>query len=335
VAAAEARIQERRLLLLGARTIVKQFDSTLRGHVAAECYATLRTSNRRSLLVIAAFPSEGRTTVNGIQLLHGLPVEETDFRFDPLNPVRTSSLPDLFATVSKSIRCARSVSEARAVIGDCEIVILDAETETQLDDAVAALRAESDVVWAGSTGLLRALSRSWPLQSCATTRTDIPVSHHPLLVVGSRNKLSRQQLLALEPSARTFTLDCSASDSDRVLSEIRREKPHGVVAIVTTSDWVDPLLINESLGKLAAKLISEGLFDGIVATGGETVKSILENAGVKSIECLGEIEPGIPLCIARSDVNAFSVVTKAGGFGSSDVFTNAIRLLHEPEALHA
>jgi uncharacterized protein YgbK (DUF1537 family) len=171
VTAAEARIQERRPLLSGARTIVKQFDSTLRGHVAAECYAALRTSNRRSLLVIAAFPSEGRTTVNGIQLLHGVPVEKTDFRFDPLNPVRTSSLPDLFATVTQSIRCARSVSEARDAVGEYEVVIVDAETEAQLDDAVAELREESDIVWAGSTGLLRALSRSFPSRSSGTTRT--------------------------------------------------------------------------------------------------------------------------------------------------------------------
>lgn len=59
---------------------------------------------------------------------------------------------------------------------------------------------------------------------------------------------------------------------------------------------------------------------GLVLTGGETARSVLDGLGVTTLRLVGEVEPGIPLSVATVATTAGSlclpVVTKAGAFGS-------------------
>ena len=59
---------------------------------------------------------------------------------------------------------------------------------------------------------------------------------------------------------------------------------------------------------------------GLVLTGGETARSVLDRLGVATLRLVGEVEPGIPLSVATVVTPAGSlclpVVTKAGAFGS-------------------
>src|SRR5262245_47420294 len=67
--------------------LFKKIDSTLRGHIGAEIAALLSArqgttgspSRLRTIVVLApAFPALGRTTVQGRQLLNGIPLEHTE-----------------------------------------------------------------------------------------------------------------------------------------------------------------------------------------------------------------------------------------------------------------
>lgn len=59
---------------------------------------------------------------------------------------------------------------------------------------------------------------------------------------------------------------------------------------------------------------------GLVLSGGETARSVLEGLGVATLRLVAEVEPGIPLAVATVVTKAGSlclpVVTKAGAFGS-------------------
>jgi 4-hydroxythreonine-4-phosphate dehydrogenase len=59
---------------------------------------------------------------------------------------------------------------------------------------------------------------------------------------------------------------------------------------------------------------------GLVLTGGETARSLLDRSGVATLRLVGEVEPGIPLSVATAVTPAGSlclpVITKAGAFGS-------------------
>ncbi|GAA3924321.1 hypothetical protein GCM10022244_37440 [Streptomyces gulbargensis] len=94
-AAAVARTRGATRALAGADLLLKTVDSTLRGHVAAELRAAREASGRRAVLVAPAFPAEGRTTVAGVQYVHGVRVDASDFARDPVHPVRTADLTRL------------------------------------------------------------------------------------------------------------------------------------------------------------------------------------------------------------------------------------------------
>ncbi|MFF5425502.1 MULTISPECIES: four-carbon acid sugar kinase family protein [unclassified Streptomyces] len=94
-AAAVARTRGAARVFAGADLVFKTVDSTLRGHVAAELRAAREASGRRAVLVAPAFPAEGRTTIAGVQYVHGVRVDVSDFARDPVHPVRTADLTRL------------------------------------------------------------------------------------------------------------------------------------------------------------------------------------------------------------------------------------------------
>ena len=75
--------------------IYKKTDSVLRGNVGAELESVLNASGLKRLHFIPAYPQTGRITLNGIQYVNGVPVAESEFRNDPVNPVMESFIPDL------------------------------------------------------------------------------------------------------------------------------------------------------------------------------------------------------------------------------------------------
>ena len=75
---------------LAGRTIYKKIDSTLRGNIGAELMAAMHEADCEKAIVAPAFPAVGRTTVNGVLLVDGTPVAETQFANDPVSPVSES-----------------------------------------------------------------------------------------------------------------------------------------------------------------------------------------------------------------------------------------------------
>ena len=68
--------------------VIKKVDSTLRGNIAAEVAALDRFYKPELVVFMPALPALGRTTVNGIHCLKGVPLTETELASDPKNPVR-------------------------------------------------------------------------------------------------------------------------------------------------------------------------------------------------------------------------------------------------------
>jgi uncharacterized protein YgbK (DUF1537 family) len=74
--------------------VVSRGDSTLRGHCPLEAEViAAELGPFAATLLVPAFLEGGRTTVEGVHLLHGRPVHETAFARDRLFGYRTSFLP--------------------------------------------------------------------------------------------------------------------------------------------------------------------------------------------------------------------------------------------------
>ena len=77
--------------------IYKTIDSTLRGNIGAEIEALMNVTRRDLCFVAPAYPTNGRTTVGGMQFYHWVPLENTEFSQDPITPVSQSFIPDIIS----------------------------------------------------------------------------------------------------------------------------------------------------------------------------------------------------------------------------------------------
>ncbi|MEJ2730462.1 MAG: four-carbon acid sugar kinase family protein [Deltaproteobacteria bacterium] len=104
----EADIARKRLMSLAGRFsqskpewIYKKIDSCLRGNLGAEIEAIMDGLGFELSFIAPAFPEMGRTTVNDIHMLHGVPVNQTEISQDPVAPVTESRLSRLVAQQSR------------------------------------------------------------------------------------------------------------------------------------------------------------------------------------------------------------------------------------------
>jgi len=78
------------------------------------------------------------------------------------------------------------------------------------------------------------------------------------------------------------------------------------------------------------RLGGPGRLGALVATGGDTVEGILDALGVAALDVLGEFRPGIPVSRAGSAGDGLTLVSKAGGFGTPDLFAEIAAETAEP-----
>lgn len=258
----------------GADLLIKTVDSTLRGHVAAELRAALAGSGRRAAILAPAFPTEGRTTVGGVQYVNGVRVDASEFARDPAHPVRTADLarllpeavlvepgdlPDRLARLERMDRMAR--------LREGAVLVCSARTDADLDAVVAAVPRPEEVLWVGSPGLADALARHHT-RTPAEPRPELPPVRHPLAVVGSANPASRRQLAALRAVA-------------------------GAAVHTPEERGTEPAALLRELIEETRRTVASGRADGLVLTGGETAAAVLGALGTTGIELHDEPEPGI------------------------------------------
>ena len=339
-----------------ARVVYKKIDSTLRGPIAAEVSAAIGATRRRTALVAPAFPSAGRTTEDGVQMVRGEPVHETKLAHDPRNPVSESHVPSLLSTAFNSIATVAAVREAgpvREALKNNDCVVADAETDEDLEALVRAVPDPSSVLWVGSAGLARALGKVYPGPRDDTTLDATAPASGVLTVVGSVNEVARDQLrrLAREPDVEAVPLDTAAlvaGSHEKPVTEaaeaVRAALPgnRGAVLYSVTGEGVEAAMrkgslstdevsgrVADALAGVVAGLSGEELFDALVLTGGDTAVRVARELGATGILLDGEVEAGVPIGTLIGP-RPYRIVTKAGGFGGSDTLRAAFRALANP-----
>lgn len=287
-----------------ADVLIQQFDSTLRGSVAQQCIAARMASGRSKLLIAPAFPAAGRTTEGGVVYLDGVPVHLTAFGQDPTHPVVVSNVQALFAAHGVKVTVARNVAHAGVLLLTHDAVVVDAHSEDELDQLVRCFIAVPELLWAGSTGLLRSMARVIPAPSvrdgaqapCAASANG---ARRPWLVVGSLNPRSRRQLevVRMKRSANVLATDESRSSPEGALWDLTRQ---------------------------TVNLLRTGTCDGLVVTGGETARKIVDALPAVSLRVCHEVEPGIPLVLVKTTTSTFPMIAKAGGFGDDQALLRCL-----------
>ncbi|MEO3850126.1 four-carbon acid sugar kinase family protein [Streptomyces sp. B8F3] len=335
------------LLRRGVTHLFKKVDSTLRGPVRAEIDAMMDVLAPGTVaLVCPAFPAVGRTVVDGVLLVDGRPVGETAVGRDPVTPVTVSHLPTLLdaplVRLDPQGTPATWAAEVRAA--GSRIVVLDAANENDLDRiarTVADLGEQALAV--GSAGLAGPLAARWRPREAQTPATcrerpgpaqGADTADTALVVVTSLHDASRAQAETLadhsaehlRPTVREL------ADADAwagFLARVRTAAAGRPAALLlSTPDRdataVDPELVARRLSDAAAHARAAGAVAGLVATGGDGARAVLERLGGTGIRLHDTVEPGVPLgVVVGGPAAGLPVATKAGGFGSPDVLIKA------------
>ncbi|WP_026123070.1 four-carbon acid sugar kinase family protein [Nocardiopsis halotolerans] len=345
--------------------VVKRTDTTLRGNVGAELEAAWQAVRDRSphgsrtrVLFAPAHPASGRITVDGVQLLDGVPLERTQLALDPLNPVRTSVVADIVAQQSDLAvrhlslgRVTRSDLVDALLGGDEPVVLCDAVTEEHLADiaraAVEASRRDGTVWVAADPGPFGALlARELGLRG--TTPAPGPV----LAVVGSATELTRRQLDAVAADDAGGSVEFVDIDARRLTGDpgypaqaagllARRlgEASFPAAVVVRTCASAEDVVrlpaparraMPGRLAALVAGAVGRAAPSALFSSGGDVTSALLAELGVSALDVGGEL---VPLAVyGRLDggpLDATPIITKGGLVGDDDTIVRCLARLRD------
>ncbi|MBX8494818.1 four-carbon acid sugar kinase family protein [Pseudomonas cichorii] len=330
-----------------AKALYKKIDSTLRGNVASEIDAL--QSVRGMALVAPAFPDMKRTTSQGVQLLDGVPVDQSDvWRNENLQG--TSNLLELLLKQGlrtqwlglDEIRDSNALKQAlrTALENGVQALVCDAELDSDLQQlAQASAQWHQELFWVGSAGLARHLPQALGLPAARTV--EVTPRSPVLTVVGSMSRHSQLQADTLAQSSPQYSLtiapatllDSNAqAERDALHQQLSDQLSSGHDVLVRLDQQQRNPAQAAALSNALASWLAPALphAGSLIATGGETARAILVEAGIEQMTLLGELATGVVLSQARLGPRTLNVVTKAGGFGEPDTFLAAWRQLHEP-----
>jgi uncharacterized protein YgbK (DUF1537 family) len=326
--------------------VFKKVDSILRGHIAAEV-AELRDRLSDRLAVVApAFPAAGRTTIGGVQHVHGTPLHlSSAWSFEPTHP--PASLPALFASIPVTslgladVRSstARLASLLQTAAADSRLVICDATRDQDLHAIVRAGRTvDQPILWVGSAGLAGALASELSDAQARIGPVDpTPATSRPprdpqfLAVVGSASSLARRQALALAAEgARSLELPARvlARADNSALQELAAQVATAaaagstVVSVAGEAETRNAAAVCQGLATVTARAAAAS--DLVLLTGGATARAVLLRAGLTCLDILGELGPGVVL-LTPTDQTRRLIVTKAGAFGDDQTLIQAVQ----------
>ena len=349
-----ARVRVRHgMKYMAERVVYKKIDSTLRGNIAEEIQVLTESTASQKVVVAPAFPSLGRTTVDGILLVEGIPVAQTQFAGDPVYPVKESNVCKL---LEKSMRVkAGHVSLAEIEAGPESlketinnkpeyVLVCDVVEQSHLTNiAHAAALVEGRWLLCGSGGLARELhvflNDAIKMGKKLAGRKVIgPV----LVIVGTRNQVAANQLekahkmlgipiLKLEVE-KLDSLNVKPSSLRNLLGKTNEliSQGKGLAISSSFSNYVPTMThkLPKIMAEIAANILAINKFAGLFVSGGDIAIFVCRQLGVSAIEVHGEIEPGLPAGeLIGGQYDGMRVVTKSGGFGTEEALVKSIEYL--------
>lgn len=299
----------------------------------------------------------------GVYTIHGTPLADTPFARDipglrsgdsRVAPLLQSQMgqPVGFVGLEAVAGGPDAIASAagRVCRGGVRAVLLDATTEAQITDIVAAgERFGSPVLWVGSAGMAGPLAaargreisdRHTPHES-QPAPTPAPVRSRVVVAAGSRHPVTQRQVaylrrhaslrhLALVPGADVAAvLDQNGAPSAGAFGA------HHCLLTLPEEDEAAPFSRERQhaaaslLGETAARLTTmTSVSRGLLLTGGDIAAATCRHLGVAALEIVDAVEEGLPrLRLRGGSADGAFAVTKAGGFGADSSLFHAFVVL--------
>ena len=345
--------------------LYKKIDSTWRGNIGAELEVMMHALQLKFAVICSAFPENMRFGVGGYLLVDGRLLHHTAMAKDPASPIDAGYLPDLLTRqtdlpvallpinlIESGADSVRQFIKEKIKDGPC-LFIADA-TEPDHLDTIAAIGSNDlpPFIFAGSAGLSAGILRQ---REQAERGSSCPI----LSVIGSVHPKSITQIdklietyniseiyvpweAVLDSKSKALETLCAAAADvlsrrqDLVIRTCRgaddaEAATHAGKAAGKSGAEV-AIKISEGIQHFVSVILSEATIGGLMVTGGTTALKLLEGLSGEGIEVLQEIEPGVPVGrIVGGKLDGMKILTKAGGFGSPNVFCTGIEALKKEE----
>lgn len=346
----------------GCEMVYTKTCSVFRGNIGASFDAVQDVLGVKTSMVVAGFPRNGRTTVDGIHYLNGKPVSETNFANDPVTPLKYSRLSDLIGQQSsrpcrvfthewldkpEDIRRAH-LEELKA---EAAYVIFDVRDQADLVTIADLIRDERNIC--GASAVCEELPDAWHQVSPVEMYHADEKNEGVLILAGSLTPQTTRQIaevekagvpayvlnpaLLLEDGERAAAVNAAVAYAAKVLAEgkdvllyaardttaVREKSAQLGITDVDAGRYIS--LAFEAIARQVRE--TTGLTRYLVA-GGETSDSVSRGLGVRTMRIWQEIEPGVPVMTARTFAgDELALVFKSGSFGSDAFLLRAAQIL--------
>lgn len=328
--------------------VIKKVDSTLRGNIAEEI-KSVDEAYKSDLVVFApALPDLGRTTVEGVHCLKGIPITQTELARDPVKPVTEDNIKKILEKIytEKVIHVSlKDLQEGNIDFSAGRIFTFDASSNAHMQMIINnGLETGKRILWVGTAAM-------------ADNLFEIECSTPPsLAVVGSVSSVTRSQVKFAENSGINIlkvpvsdiiegkninsTVDEAVeilnqgkdliiiSPASYSLEEYESINHTGAARSMTTNEI--SAFVQDVLGEISKEVLEKVRVSGVFLTGGDTATGLFKKLGAMGSSISGEVTTGIPLMRLRGgSFDGLKVITKAGAFGKEDIIAYSIRKLKE------
>lgn len=329
----------------GIRYIYKKTDSGLRGNIGAELAAVLDGADAENIIFVPAFPRSNRNTLGGIHYIDGVPVAESIFGKDPLDPVTKSKVSEIIGLQTGTPCFDHSTSSTKIPAHLKGIHIFDASSNEDLEKIAASLGKEGLHYSAGCSGFAAHLAGILGFDGAKPRFPELPTNI--LMVCGSVNPINIRQMdigeragyrrIRLTPEQELDAKWPSSEEGLRTIDDwVSEANSHGKFILDSNeapgSDELAAymkenalktedirIMIAPRVGKIARLMLDRGLNATMICTGGDTLTAFMKEIGIASLSPIAEISTGCVLTSFPYKGKIQYLITKSGGFGTPDV----------------
>lgn len=336
----------------GVSYFYKKTDSVMRGNIGSELYALMEGIGSNEIMFIPAYPDAKRTTVNGSQFVDDVPIDETSFAKDPIDPVHFCYIPSLIQSQVdvNTVVVKKKQFENFSFIDQMErtVYIFDAEDNMELNRIAQRLKEKGKLrSTAGCAGFANTLLGVLDLSKFHRDIRKRDYSNM-LVVCGSLNEISLRQVKHAESHGfYSFTLSSiqkldrgyfQSPKGEALIQEVVEMLNSGRDVIIKTVDdsgdeeackycakqfRVDqneiPYVITQNIAQLVRKISEQKELETLVVFGGDTTLEIVNALGLDGVAPQEEMMTGVVLSETVGKAMKMNLVSKSGGFGEEDV----------------
>jgi uncharacterized protein YgbK (DUF1537 family) len=351
-AASRVKAAALKALDAGVAGFYKKTDSALRGNIGAELLAVMEATGSKELMFIPAYPDAGRTTVNGCQFINRIPIDETGFSRDPLDPVTHCYIPHIIKSQADvEVKVTGKDDMERVCASDKggkTIYVFNAENNGDMAKIAEFLKGGRRLsLTAGCAGFANRLPDILELEKSREPEKH-RIKGRMLTVCGSINEFSLQQVKYAENNNfSSLTLNtCHKLEHgffkagrgkewiDRIVGMLDEGRDVIVKTIDSENDeencrrhaqelQIDedmiPYVISRNIGDLVVEVAARTELGTLVVFGGDTTAELVNSLGFYGVVPQDEILTGVVLSEALGNGGRVNLITKSGGFGKEDV----------------